>query len=227
MSAQENIVSVASALQRRVSTRGFLPTPVPRETLENILGQALQAPSNCNVQPWNVFVVSGAARDRLSAEMIAEVSSGMAPYPDFFWEMGYKDDLRKRQVGSAFALYDALGIERQDRERRTEAMIRNWDFFGAPHGMFFVMEKYLQFMGAVDLGIFAQTVALLMAENGIDTCFQGALNHYPGPARRLFNLPENQGILFGMSFGYLDQGHPANKTRTEREPLDKLVRFVD
>ncbi len=220
-------MSVERALQRRVSARGFLPDPVPREILEAILNQARQAPSNCNVQPWNVYVVSGAARDRLCSEMIAEVASGAAPYPDFVWQMGYKDELRQRQVGSAFALYDAMGIERQDRERRTEAMLRNWDFFGAPHAMFFVMEKYLQLMGAVDLGIFAQSIALLMAEQGIDSCFQGALNHYPGAARKLFNLPESQGILFGLSFGYLDHGHPANKTRTAREPLDKLVTFIE
>jgi len=219
-------VSVENALQRRISTRGFLPRAVPRETLEKILSQALQAPSNCNVQPWNVYVVSGAARDTLCKEMVEEVSSGKAPYPDFFWEMGYKDELRERQKGSAFALYDAMGIERQDRDRRMEAMIRNWNFFGAPHAMFFVMEKYLQYMGAVDLGIFAQTVALLMTENGINTCFQGALNHYPGPVRKICNLPDSQGVLFGMSFGYLDEAESANKTRTERATLDKVIKFI-
>ena len=89
------------------------------------------------------------------------------------------------------------------------------------------MEKYLQLTGAVDLGIYAQTLAMLMAERGIASCMQGALGMFPDPARRMFALPDEVGILFGMSFGYADEAAPANKTRTDRVPLDTAVRFVD
>ena len=104
-------------------------------------------------------------------------------------------------------------------------MLRNWQFFGAPHAAFFTMEKYLKMTGAVDLGIYAQTLALLMAERGISSCMQGALGMFPDPARELFGLPDEVGILFGMSFGYADGDAPANQARTDRVPLDTAVHF--
>jgi nitroreductase len=88
------------------------------------------------------------------------------------------------------------------------------------------MAKYLRLIGAVDLGIYAQTLALLMAERGISCCMQGALGMYPDPARRMFGLPDDVGILFGMSFGYADEDAPANKARTDRVSIDTTVRFL-
>lgn len=126
----------------------------------------------------------------------------------------------------ANALYSAMGIERTDKPRRQIAMLRNWNFFDAPHAAFFTMAKYLKLKGAVDLGIYAQTLALLMTERGISSCMQGALGLYPDPARRMFGLPDDVGILFGMSFGYADDAAPANKTRTDRVSLDTMVRFL-
>ena len=86
--------------------------------------------------------------------------------------------------------------------------------------------KYLGMTGAVDLGVYAQTLALLLAERGISSCMQGALGMYPDPARRMFGLPDDAGILFGMSFGYADAAAPANKARTDRVSLDSMVRFL-
>ncbi|MBI2289984.1 MAG: nitroreductase family protein, partial [Betaproteobacteria bacterium] len=84
---------------------------------------------------------------------------------------------------------------------------------------------YLKVKGAVDVGIYAQTLALLMTERGISCCMQGALGQFPDPARRMFGLPDDVGILFGMSFGYADHDAPANKTRTDRVSVDTMVRF--
>jgi nitroreductase len=204
-----------------------MPKPVPKRILEEILALALQAPSNCNVQPWNVYVVSGQTCKNLGRELVAVAGSGQAPNPDFPWQGVYEGALRERQIGAAQALYGVLGIDRGDREARKQAMLKNFEFFGAPHAMFFVMEKSLQINGAVDLGIFAQTVALLMAERGIDSCLQGALGQFPDPVHACLGIPKSQGVLFGMSFGYSDDSHPANAARTVREPLDTLVRFVD
>jgi len=220
-------VSVAEVLKRRVSIRAFLPEPVPKDILEEILALALQAPSNCNVQPWNVYVVSGQACKALSRELVAAADSGREPNSDFPWQGTYQGVLRERQIGAAQALYGVLGIDRKDREARKQAMLKNYEFFGAPQAMFFVMEKALQINGAVDLGIFAQTITLLMAERGIDSCMQGALGQFPDPVRAHLGIPESQGILFGMSFGYSDDSHPANTARTRRESLDTLVKFVD
>jgi len=218
-------MSVTEVLRSRFSVRAFKDTPVPQEVLEEIFTIARHAPSNCNVQPCQAYVVSGAKRDQLETELVQAVSSGRPPNPDFEWNVAYQGVHRERQFGSANALYGAMGIERADKARRQVAMLRNWQFFDAPHAAFFTMEKYLRMTGAVDLGIYAQTLALLMAERGISCCMQGALGMFPDAARRMFALPDEVGILFGMSFGYADHAAPANKARTDRVPTDLAVRF--
>jgi len=218
-------LSVSAALQQRFSVRAFKSTPVPQAELDEIFALARQAPSNCNVQPCRAYVVSGASKDRLKQELVATVMSGKPANPDFEWDVRYQGVHRERQFGSANALYGAMGIDRQDKQRRQMAMLRNWQFFDAPHAAFFTMEKYLKMTGAVDLGIYAQTLALLMAERAISCCMQGALGMFPDPARRLFGLADDVGILFGMSFGYADAEAPANRARTDRIPLDAAVHF--
>lgn len=219
-------MSVVSALENRVSTRAFKDTPVPRELLEEIFSKAQLAPSNCNVQPWQVYVVSGEKKEALKQALLMELMKGKGPQPDFNWAVKYEGVHRERQFGSANALYSAMGIPREDKGARQRAMARNWEFFGAPHAAFFVMDKYLDIMGAVDLGIYAQSLALLLRENGISSCFQGALGQFPGPAHEMFGLSEEQGILFGMSFGYADEEAEVNKARTDRADLGQAVQFV-
>jgi len=216
-------MTVTAALQQRFSVRAFRDTPVAQDVLQEIFRLARQAPSNCNVQPCRAYVVSGASKDRLKQELVAAVMSGKPANPDFEWDVRYQGVHRERQFGSANALYGAMGIDRQDKQRRQMAMLRNWKFFDAPHAAFFTMEKYLKMTGAVDLGIYAQTLALLMAERGIACCMQGALGMFPDPARKLFGLGDEVGILFGMSFGYADADAPANRARTDRVPLDAAV----
>ena len=218
-------MSVSEVLQQRFSVRAFKDTPVPQKVLEEIFALARHAPSNCNVQPCQAYVLSGAMKDQLQEELVNAVLSGRPPNPDFDWNVGYQGVHRDRQFGSANALYGAMGIERKDKEQRQVAMLRNWQFFGAPHAAFFTMEKYLKMTGAVDLGVYAETLALLLAERGISCCMQGALGMFPDPARRMFGLPDEVGILFGMSFGYADNDAPANKARTDRVTLDTSVHF--
>jgi len=219
-------MSVSDALAKRVSVRAFRNTLVPQAVLDEIFTMARQAPSNCNVQPCRVYVVSGARKDQLKDELIGAVLSGKPANPDFEWDIKYQGEHRERQFGSANALYGAMGIERTDKQRRQAAMLRNWNFFDAPHAAFFTMAKYLKLTGAVDLGVYAQTLAMLMTERGISSCMQGALGMFPDPARKMFGLPDDAGILFGMSFGYADDDAPANKTRTDRVSLDTMVRFL-
>lgn len=219
-------MSVSDALKKRVSIRAFLDKPVPEEIMKKIFTDAQLSPSNCNVQPWQIYVVSGEKKNELKDKLVAKVMSGEAPNPDFDWKVRYEGIHKDRQFGSAHALYSSMGIERSDKDGRLLAMLRNWSFFDAPHALFFTMDKYLNIMGAVDMGIYAQSLSLLMAENGISSCMQGALGQFPDPVREMLNIPEERGILFGMSFGYADENVPVNKTRTEREPVENSVVFV-
>lgn len=214
-------------LKNRYSVRAFLETPVPREILIEIFKGAQLSPSNCNVQPWQVYVISGALKDQLKESLLTAILSGKEPNPDFDWKVHYFGVHRERQFGSANALYGSMGIERSHKQARLDAMLRNWSFFDAPHVAFFTMEKYLKMMGAVDLGIYTQTLSLLMTERGISSCFQGALGQFPDPVRRLLNLPDSRGVLFGMSFGYADESKPVNATRTDRASMEEAVVFLE
>ncbi|WOT03561.1 nitroreductase [Shewanella youngdeokensis] len=218
---------IESILKQRHSVRAFTNKSVPTELLKSILHHAQLAPSNCNVQPAQVCVVSGRTKDLLKQQFMETLMSGAAPNPDFNWLAKYTGIHRERQFGSANALYSAIGVARGDKKARQMAMLRNWQFFDAPHAIFFTMDKYLDIMGAVDLGIYAQTLSLIMSEHGIASCMQGALGQFPDPVKKALNLPKERGILFGMSFGYADETAVVNTTRTERESLDNAVAFFD
>jgi nitroreductase len=218
-------MSVIAMLEKRYSTRAYLDTPVTQNILETIFEQAQRAPSNCNVQPWQTYVVSGKKKEALKDDLLTAVMSGTPPNPDFNWLPKYEGIHRDRQFGSANALYSSIGVTRDDKRGRQLAMVRNWHFFDAPHVAFFTMDKYLDIMGAVDLGIYAQTLSLVLSEHGLSNCMQGALGQFPDPVRKALNLPEQRGILFGMSFGYADEHNPVNNTRTDREDIANAVAF--
>ncbi|OUR62164.1 nitroreductase [Colwellia sp. 39_35_sub15_T18] len=220
-------MSVIAMLENRYSTRAYLDTPAPQELLETIFAQAQLAPSNCNVQPWQTCVVSGKKKDALKDDLITAVMSGKPANPDFNWLPKYEGIHRDRQFGSANALYNSIGVTREDKRGRQLAMIRNWSFFDAPHVAFFTMDKYLDIMGAVDLGIYAQSLSLILTEHGLSSCMQGALGQFPDPVKKALNLPEQRGILFGMSFGYADESAPVNTTRTDREEIANAVSFFN
>jgi nitroreductase len=218
------MTALPDILANRYSVRGFKPDPVPQDVLDDVFAASLKAASNCNTQPWHVYVVSGDMKDKVSAAMLSQVMDGKGPRPEFDWNVRYQGVHKDRQWGSAMALYNSMGIAREDKASRMQAMGRNWQFFGAPHGVFFCMEKYLGIMGAVDMGIYAQTLSLLLEERGIQSIMQGALGQFPGPVKEMLNIPEEQGILFGMSFGYASD-HPANNCRTDRVDLSEGVNF--
>lgn len=219
-------MTLTDILNNRYSVRAFKPDPVPAATLQEVFKLAQRAPSNCNVQPWQTYVVSGAKKDELKKILVSTVLKQQPPQPDFNWKIAYEGVHRERQFGSANALYGAMGIAREDKMQRNMAMLRNWAFFDAPHVAFFTMDTYLGIMGAVDIGIYAQTLTLLLKERGIDSCMQGALGQFPQPLHEFLGLPEGRGVLFGMSFGYADETAAANQCRTERAVLAAAVEFI-
>jgi nitroreductase len=218
---------IESMLKKRTSVRAFLNKPVPNKILIDIFENAQLAPSNCNVQPWQTCVVSGKTKELLKEKLMTTLMNGDSPNPDFNWLAKYQGIHRERQFGSANALYSSMGITREDKKLRQKAMVRNWQFFDAPHVVFFTMDKYLDIMGAVDLGIYAQTLSLILIEHGLASCMQGALGQFPDPVRAVLNLPGERGILFGMSFGYADETAAVNNTRTDREKLANAVSFFN
>jgi len=220
-------MTIEKILTNRRSIRAFTQQPVSSEELSSIFSLAQKSVSNCNVQPWQVLVASGDKRDQLEKALIKSIMSGAQPNADFDWTPKYRGKHRDRQFGAANALYGAMGIARDNKQARQASMLRNWNFFDAPHVAFFCMEKYLGIMGAVDIGIYVQTLNLIMAERGIDSCMQGALGQFPDVVRDILELPDELGILFGMSFGYQDKDAEVNQAKTGRVELNDSVIFIE
>jgi len=213
-------------LTRRRSVRGFLPQAVEEDTLQKIFALAQLAPSNCNTQPWNLYVASGDSCQRIRETLINKAVAGEPMNPDFGFNPNFQGEYRKRQVDCAFALYNCMGIERSDKPGRQMALLRNYELFDAPHVVFIGMPKGFGVINGLDVGIYVQTLMLAMAQYEVASCAQGALGYYPEVVREAFGLDEDMGILLGISFGYEDESVPANNTRTSRESVDNVVNFL-
>jgi len=222
---------VDSVIRGRRSVRGFLPTPVPRETIIEILDLAARAPSGTNTQPWKVTVVTGAKKEALSKELIAtdldpardaEHEQEYSYYPDK-WVPPYLD--RRRKVG--YDLYGLLGIAKGDREGMQRQFARNYDFFSAPVGLFFTIDRIMGQGSWLDYGMFLQNVMLAARARGLDTCPQAAFTKYHRIVTRHLEIPEGEMLLCGMALGYEDPDQTENKLSTEREPASTFTRFLE
>lgn len=219
-------MKVSDAIKQRRSVRAYLDKPIAPDLLEKIFLQAQDSPSNCNTQPWHTVVVSGEARDNIEKAMIADIMGGKPPTPHFVpGDKDLKDEYRKRQIACAISLYDAMNIKYEEKQKRQELMVRNWQFFGAPHAAFFSMPKSMSEINAVDMGIYLQSIMLLLTENGLASCPQGALAMYTEAVHELANIPDDHAIMFGLSFGYPDPDNQINQFDVGREELSASVEF--
>ena len=218
--------SLADALRSRRSVRGFLDKPVPEETLKEIFELAQLAPSNCNIQPWKVFVASGEVRDELRRRMVEKVTAGVPMEPDFEPNAGkFSGVYRQRQVDCAVELYNNMGIARDDKPGRMRAQLRNFELFDAPHVVFIGMEREFGPTVALDVGMYIQSLMLAMTAYGVGSCAQGSMRYFPNDVREIFGEPASTAILVGISFGYEDPDVAANRTRVGRAPLADSVAF--
>ncbi|MBQ0796021.1 nitroreductase [Zhongshania sp.] len=221
-------MNVSDAVKARRSIRGFKPDPVPPELLEKIFDQARFAPSNCNTQPCHTVVVSGQARKDLQAAIFAEMSAGKGPSSAFTpGDQNLTGVYKDRQYQCAMDYYGTMGIERHEKDKRFALMMKNWEFFDAPHVAFISMPTSMGPVNAVDVGIYLQTLMLILVEHGLASCPQGALAFYPDEVFKIANIPEGNGIICGLSFGYENIGTQINQVIMDRAPLSDLVQFID
>lgn len=213
-------------MAERHSVRAFTPEVVEPSLIDDIFMAAQQAPSNCNSQPWQVWLVRGQACERLRQQLVSAVSQGEIYPQDFFSVENFSGLHRERQVDCARALYDAMGIERKDKTARLEAMLRNYAFFDAPQVVFIGMNKQFGYNNALDVGIYVQSLVSAIHAAGLGACVQGALAHHSPIVRKFLNMPEDVGLLTGISFGYPAQ-KPANNTRTNRAELNQVLTIVE
>lgn len=217
--------SIERTVLERRSVRAFTAKRVPQPLLRRIFEVAQSAPSNCNVQPWRVYVASGAARDRIRDGLVQAASTGRPQQPDFERGAEFCGVYRKHQIECAVALYSQLGVARDDEVGRGRAWLRNFQLFDAPHVAFVGMDREFRTSVALDVGIYVQTLMLMMTAHGIASCSMGSLRSYPDVVRAELGIPDEIGVLCGLCFGYEETSHPANRTRTTRAPLEENVTF--
>jgi nitroreductase len=229
----ETTAAVDAAITMRRSVRAFLPTPVPRQTIEDILAVASRAPSGVNTQPWKVTVLTGRAKEALSRKILVAHDANAAAgstgadvgeydYYPTEWAPPYVD--RRRKIG--WDLYGLLGIAKGDKARMHAQHGRNYSFFGAPVGMIFTIDRILRQGSWLDYGMFLQNVMTAARGRGLDTCPQAAFIGFHQIIREHLGLPDSQMVVCGMSLGYADGSAVENTLVTEREPVSGFARFV-
>ncbi len=208
----------------RHSVRGFKNDAIPQQQLENIFELAQTAPSNCNTQPWHVHVVSGDKLEVLRKELPQVLTRGEFSM-DFPYAGKYQGLYKERQYDAANQLYTAMAIERADRAKRDDAFARNFTFFDAPHVAFLFIDEEFGVREAADIGMYAQNLMLALTANGLASCPQTALSFNADKVRELLDIDKQQKLLFGLSFGYEDSEHPANRCRVGRAKLSETTCF--
>jgi len=219
-------VTVFEAIDRRKSIRQFLPQPVPRPVLEEILGKALRAPSWGNTQPSKVTVVGGEILSDLRRELLQEAMTGRAPKADIETPKEWPEDLNRRYKENGRKLFAVLGIGRDDQERRKKHRLNMFRFFGAPQAIYIHMDRNLGSFSIFDAGLLAENIALLATSKDLGSCFLAVSVLFADVVRRHTGIPESDQIVMGVAIGYPDGDAPINSFRSEREPMERVLRWA-
>jgi nitroreductase len=214
--------AIDSIMRSRVSVRAFLPTPVPRSLVSDILDVARTAPSTFNTQPWRVHVLAGAAKQALSEKILAahraNTHPNFSPFPN-----PQPTDCAARQNEFGGLLYKALGIDRSDSVGRGHKTTRNYMFFGAPVGLIFTIDGTLTKHSWLDYGLFLQNVMLAAYSRGIATCPQVSFVRYQSVIAHHLRLSPCDAVVCGMSLGYADEKAAVNDLAMPREEVDAFA----
>src|SRR5246127_641768 len=220
-------MDVYEAVSSRRAVRGFTNQPVPREVLERVLSFAAWSPSGSDLQPWHIYVVTGAPLAKLKKLATERVAAGV-PWDEREFVMyppALKSPYAERRSAFAKERYSALGIAREDLEARQRAAIANWDCFGAPAALFCYIDRDMGLPQWADLGMYLQTVMLLLRAEGLHSCPQMAWSQVRETVAEVLSPPDGLILFCGMSIGYEDP--TVTYVRTGRAPLDETVTFLD
>jgi nitroreductase len=227
--------SVDAAIESRCSVRAFLPTPVPRATLAEILRVASRAPSGTNTQPWRVYVLQGPSRDALADEVCAahdavyaqpELAARYAGDYDYYprkWEPPYLE--RRRENG--WGLYGLLGIVRGEKDKMHAQHQRNFRFFGAPAGFMFTVDRVLARGSLLDYGMFLENIMVAARARGLHTCPQAAWIDFATIVQSHIGAGPGEMLVCGMSIGYADGKDKVNSFHTPRAAVEEFTCWLD
>ncbi len=218
---------VAEAVATRFSCRAFLPTPIPEQTIRDIVERAARAPSGGNLQPWRVHALAGEKLEALKAIVRSRLDElpriEGAEYDIYPRDLKEPYETRRRLSGAM--LYQSIGATREDRPGRYRQYARNFLFYDAPVGLFFSIDRSMGPPQWSDLGGYIQTVMLLARDYGLHACAQEAWTHLHKTLPPFLGLPPEYILFCGMALGYADEAAPINSWRSPREPLDSWASF--
>lgn len=220
-------LSVGEALQRRISTRAFLDTPVSEAEIRDILDSARFAASGGNVQPWKVVVVTGEAQQRVKDAVKTKLETdpftneaAFPVYPEKLWE-----PYRSRRYELGEDMYATMGVPREDKAARFNWLMQNYDFFGAPVGMFFVIDERMNENQWAHLGMFMMSLCLAAQEKGLSTCMQEAWTPHCDTVAGAIGVEKPDTVYCGLALGHADPDAAVNQLRSKRAGVDEIARF--
>jgi nitroreductase len=220
-------MDVYDAVASRRAVRAFTDEPVPRDALERVLTAAARTPSGGNLQPWNTYVLTGTSLAELKKRTAERLAAG-DPGDEREYEM-YPPDLKppysERQFATGEQRYAALGISREDEQARWRSVAANWEFFGAPAALFCYLDRDMGSPQWADIGMYLQTIMLLLRAEGLQSCPQMAWSVYRRTVTEVVSPPGELMLFCGMSIGFEDT--TANHAGTDRAPLVETVTFLD
>ena len=212
-------------LETRHSCRHFLPRPVDREVIEQILGVAQRSASWCNTQPWQVHITEGQSTETLRAGL-TRYAAAADDEPDLTFPARYAGIYDARRKECAWQLYEQVGVERGDRDASRRQTSKNFELFDAPHVAIITTERDLGVYGVLHCGLYIQAFVLAAHSLGVATIAQAALATCAPYLRDHLDLAEDRQVVCGISFGYEDVDHPANAFRTTRADVADVAHWV-
>ena len=219
-------MTVTDAVNARRSVRGFLDTPVDPALIRRLVELAARAPSGGNLQPWHIDVLGGAPLETFKREMAEKLAAGHRERPAYdIYPLELDDPYAARRFAIGEAMYGHIGIPREDRAARRMWFARNFAFFGAPVALFCTVGRGMGPPQWSDLGMYLQTLMLLIVEAGLAACPQECWAMYPETVTRFLGTPPERMLFCGMAIGYEDRSEPANRLRSERAPLEQWASF--
>lgn len=219
-------MNVKEALVARKSTRAYLDKQVEPALIEQILDAARHAPSGTNTQPWQVAVVTGDTRSKLTQEVEGKFRGGVKGKMDYqYYPLEWYEPFKGRRRACGLQMYETLQITREDKQRQLDQWAANYRAFDAPVILFFFMDAVMETGSFLDYGMFLQSIMLAAQDAGLATCPQAALGEYPEIVKRELGYPEDSVLIAGMAFGYEDTEAAINSYRTERENLESFTQF--
>ncbi|AOG01457.1 nitroreductase family protein [Blastomonas sp. RAC04] len=218
-----------SVVMGRRSIRGYLPKPVPKALVEEVIAMAMRAPSSLNTQPWNFTVVSGAALDAIRKGNTERNLAGVPSSREFKASESYEGAHRERQIGVAKQLFAAMDIPREDKAKRLDWVLRGFRQFDAPVSIIITYDKVLQGndIAPFDCGAVVNALVNAAWSRGLG-CVINSQGIMQSPVvRENARIPDDQLIMMCVAMGWPDESFPANAVVSHRKSVEEAVTFID